>query len=105
MRPASALPDGHDIEALTQLRDALNVEQTTLGEMKARVVHAAKCRMAKIESKLNPMKAERRGVRADIGESMWKHNPAPKLTYAERIAALTAEIADLRGALLVLSPL
>ncbi len=51
------------------------------------------------------MKAERRGVRADIGESMWKHDPAPKLTYAERVAALTAEIADLRGALLVLSPL
>jgi hypothetical protein len=97
--------DGHDIEALTQLRDAVNVEQTTLGEMKVRAIQAAAKRMITVEHKLNPMQEERNVVKAQIGEFKWTHNPAPKLTYAERIALLKAEMDDLTGAMLVLSNL
>ena len=101
----SGAPDGHDIEALTRLRDAVNVEQTTLGELKVRAIRVAAKRLEMVERKLNPMQEERSVVRAQIGEFKWRHNPAPKLTYAERIALLTAEMLDLQGALLVLSSL
>jgi len=99
-------PSGdHDVQVLIRLRDAVNVEQTTLGEMKVRAIRAANRRMELLELKLNPMQEERNVVRASIGEHRWRNNPAPKLTYAERIALLTAEMADLQGALLVLSSL
>jgi hypothetical protein len=101
----SALPDGHDFDALTRLRDAVNVEQTTLGQMKVRAIKAADRRMELVESKLNPMQEERTVVRASMGEWRWTHNPAPKLTYAERIALLKAEMEDLQMAMLLLSSL
>lgn len=101
----SALPDGHDFNALTRLRDAVNVEQTTLGQMKVRAIKAADRRMEMVESKLNPMQEERTVVRASMGEWKWTHNPAPKLTYAERIALLKAELEDLQMAMLLLSSL
>jgi hypothetical protein len=99
--PRPAVGD-HDLRALERLRDALNVEQTTLGTMKARAIEAAERRMELVQRKLNPMQEERTAVRASIGERRWKNNPAPKLTYAERIALLTEEMADLQVALAVL---
>ena len=99
------LEDAHDVATLTQLRDALNLEQTTLGQMKVRAQEAADRRLDFIQGKLNPLEEDRDRVKAEIGQKKWTSNPAPKMTYAERIAALKAEQADLENALALLASL
>lgn len=103
--PSGPLPYGHVLESLLCLCDALNLEQTTLGEMKTRAQHAAENRLAFVERKLNPAQEERDGVRTSMGDDKWKNNPAPKMTYAERIAQLKEEQADLLAALALLESL
>ncbi len=99
------LADAHDAAHLTKLRDALNIEQTTLGQLKTRAQDAVDRRAANVERQLNPLESERDEVRAKIGEQRWKSNPAPKLTHAERIALLQAELQDLEVARHVLHSL
>ncbi len=99
------LVDAHDLVHLTRLRDALNIEQTTLGQMKTRAQDAVDRRTANVVRKLNPLESERDEVRTKVGEQKWKSNPAPKLTYAERIALLQAELQDLEVARSVLQSL
>ena len=99
------LAEAHDVVHLTRLRDALNLEQTTLGQMKVRAQEAVDRRTANVERKLNPLESDRQEVRAKVGEQAWKNNPAPKLTYAERIALLHAELQDLAVARGVLQSL
>ncbi len=99
------LADAHDAAHLTKLRNALNIEQTTLGQLKTHAQDAVDRRAANVERQLNPLESERDEVRAKIGEQRWKSNLAPKLTYAERIALLQAELQDLEVARHVLHSL
>jgi hypothetical protein len=94
----SPLGDGHDLAYLTQLRDSLNVEHSTLSERHIRAQQAVERRREWVERKLNPLENDRQMVRSQMGEQRWRSNPAPKMTYAERIAALQAELADLEQA-------
>jgi len=102
--PSGPLPFGHVLESLHWLSEAMNLEMTTLGEMKTRALQAAEQRLAFLERKLNPMQEERDGVRSSMGDK-WKNNPAPKMTYAERIALLKAEQADVLAAMALLDSL
>jgi hypothetical protein len=57
--PSAQLGDSHHLESLLQLREALNLEQTTLGEMKVKAQDAADRRLAFVQLKLNPLQEDR----------------------------------------------
>jgi hypothetical protein len=93
------MEDSHDVNQLEKLFENLHLTRDDTERERNRASERLKGQIARITEKLNPLRNDRDRVKAKWGEERWNNNPAPKLTYAERIVALGKELEEIRNAL------
>lgn len=79
-----ALPSYHSFEQLRQIIEGLRLVAETITREKKKALFLLFKRRQVIEQKLNPMLDARNYARQRMGDDAWTHNPAPKMTYAEK---------------------
>lgn len=83
--------DGHDLKQLDNLLDNVHLVKEDTEREREFALERMQKELQHIVLKLQPLRQDRDVVKARVGENRWKNNPAPKMTYAERIIALAQE--------------
>ena len=99
------LPLKHDLSQLRELFRGMEVLIHDTEREKEKALGYLHKRLSVIQGKLNPMLRDRDTVKASMGEERWTHNPAPKLTYAERRKQWEEDLAKVMEAISLLETL